>query len=49
MLSLGRQEEFDDFNQISMSDERADKGRLNYMGENIEKNMTFLNCLSYLS
>ncbi|MCK5829424.1 MAG: hypothetical protein KAH20_03900 [Methylococcales bacterium] len=36
MLSLGRQKEFDDFTQITMSDERADRGRLNYMGENVD-------------
>lgn len=35
MLSLGRQEEFDDFTTISMNDERAERGRLNYMGENV--------------
>lgn len=35
MLSLGRQEEFDDFHDIRMLDERADKGRRNYMGENV--------------
>jgi len=35
MLSLGRQEEFDDFNQITLSDERADMGRLNYMGVDV--------------
>lgn len=32
MLSLGRQEEFDDFDTITMIDERAEQGRLNYMG-----------------
>jgi len=41
MLSLGRQEEFDDFSQIVMSDERADMGRRNYMGEDVEG---VLNC-----
>lgn len=35
MLSLGRQEEFDDFSQIRMIDERADMGRRNYMGEGV--------------
>lgn len=35
MLSLGRQEEFDDFNEITMRDERVDMGRLNYMGVNV--------------
>ena len=35
MLSLGRQEEYDDFTQISLADERADQGRLNYMGEGV--------------
>ncbi|TCK18226.1 cytochrome c peroxidase [Thiogranum longum] len=32
MLSLGRQEEFDDFRTIKMKDKRAERGRLNYMG-----------------
>jgi len=32
MLSLGRQQEFDDFRSIRMKDPRADRGRLNYMG-----------------
>jgi hypothetical protein len=35
MLSLGRQEEFDDFNQIALSDERAEMDRLNYMGVDV--------------
>lgn len=35
MLSLGRQDEFDDFNQISMVDAKAERGRLNYMGEGL--------------
>jgi len=32
MLSLGRQQEFDDFRTIQMKDPRAERGRLNYMG-----------------
>lgn len=44
MLSLGRQEEFDDFTQISMTDERADRGRLNYMGENVAGMMSCNAC-----
>ena len=32
MLSLGRQQEFDDFTTISLTDERAEQGRLNYLG-----------------
>ena len=35
MLSIGRQEENDDLNTISLSDELADRGRLNYMGFNV--------------
>ncbi len=35
MLSLGRQQEFDDFHLIRMKDERADAGRRNYLGENV--------------
>lgn len=35
MLSLGRQQEFDDLTQISLTDERADMGRRNYLGENL--------------
>lgn len=35
MLSLGRQEEFDDFSLIRMTDVRADAGRRNYMGEGV--------------
>jgi cytochrome c peroxidase len=35
MLSLGRQEEFDDLNTIVMTDERAEHGRLAYMGEGV--------------
>lgn len=32
MLSLGRQKEFDNFNEITLVDEKAERGRLNYMG-----------------
>ncbi|HHH43932.1 MAG TPA: hypothetical protein ENK49_07330 [Gammaproteobacteria bacterium] len=32
MLSLGRQEEYDDFHTIRMKDPRAERGRLNYLG-----------------
>lgn len=35
MLSLGRQEEFSDFNQITLHDERAEAGRRNYLGEGV--------------
>lgn len=35
MLSLGRQQEFDDLTQISLTDARADMGRRNYLGENL--------------
>lgn len=35
MLSLGRQEENDDLNTLSLTDEVADRGRLNYMGFNV--------------
>ncbi|NOZ54123.1 MAG: hypothetical protein GXP08_13495 [Gammaproteobacteria bacterium] len=35
MLSIGRQEENDDLSTISLSDELADRGRLNYMGFNV--------------
>lgn len=35
MLSLGRQEEFVDFHQIVLHDERAEAGRRNYLGEGI--------------
>ncbi|MFW2371515.1 MAG: hypothetical protein ACN4GM_00185, partial [Gammaproteobacteria bacterium] len=35
MLSIGRQEENDDLNTLTLSDEVADRGRLNYMGFNV--------------
>jgi len=35
MLSIGRQEEYDDLNTLSLTDEVADRGRLNYMGFNV--------------
>ncbi len=35
VLSLGRQQEFDDFNTIRMTDVRAEQGRRNYMGEGL--------------
>lgn len=35
VLSLGRQEEFDDLSMITLTDERADTGRRNYMGEDL--------------
>jgi len=35
MFSLGRQEEFDSFNEIKMTNPVADQGRLNYMGVNV--------------
>ena len=35
MLSIGRQQVNDDLNTISLSDELADRGRLNYMGFNV--------------
>jgi len=44
MLSLGRQEEFDDFNLITLSDERADMGRRNYMGEGVSGSLTCNAC-----
>ncbi|RKZ64062.1 MAG: hypothetical protein DRQ44_09540 [Gammaproteobacteria bacterium] len=33
MLSLGRQQEFDSFNDITLVNKTAERGRLNYMGE----------------
>ncbi|MBE9559548.1 MAG: hypothetical protein IMF15_02100 [Proteobacteria bacterium] len=33
MLSLGRQQEFDDFENIKLKNAKAERGRLNYMGE----------------
>ena len=41
MLSLGRQDEYDDFSQITLTDSRGDQGRRNYMGENV---VGALNC-----
>jgi len=35
MLSIGRQEENDDLNTLRLTDEVADRGRLNYMGFNV--------------
>jgi len=35
MISIGRQEENDDLNSIFLSDELAERGRLNYMGFNV--------------
>ncbi|HXZ25242.1 MAG TPA: hypothetical protein VEI24_03390 [Nitrospiria bacterium] len=35
MLSLGRQQEFDDFNTIRLTDARAEQGRRNYLGEGL--------------
>jgi len=35
MLSIGQQEAHDDLNTISLSDEVAERGRLNYMGFNV--------------
>lgn len=35
MLSIGRQQENDDLNTITLTDEVADRGRLNYMGFNV--------------
>lgn len=35
MLSIGRQEENDDLNTITLNDEVADRGRRNYMGFNV--------------
>ena len=43
-LSLGRQEEFDDFTLIKLSDERADMGRRNYMGEEVSGALTCNAC-----
>ena len=43
-LSLGRQQEFDDFNSIKMFDERADMGRKNYMGEGVTGALTCNAC-----
>ncbi len=34
-LSMGRQEEFDDLNTITLTNESADQGRLNFMGVNM--------------
>jgi cytochrome c peroxidase len=44
MLTLGRQEEYDDFNLIALSDERADMGRRNYMGEDVSGPLTCNAC-----
>ena len=41
-LSLGRQVEFDDFRDITLTNEIADRGRLNYMGEGLPADS--LNC-----
>jgi cytochrome c peroxidase len=41
-LSLGRQEEFDDFNTIRLTHPIAERGRRNYMGEGLPDNS--LNC-----
>ena len=41
-LSLGRQEEFDNFNTIRLTQPIAERGRLNYMGEGLPPNS--LNC-----
>lgn len=41
-LSLGRQEEFDDFTRIRLTQPIAERGRLNYMGEGLPDNS--LNC-----
>ena len=41
-LSLGRQEELDDFNEISLTHPIAERGRLNYLGEGLPPNS--LNC-----
>jgi cytochrome c peroxidase len=41
-LSLGRQEEFDDFKTIRLTNPIADRGRLNYMGEGLPSDS--LNC-----
>jgi cytochrome c peroxidase len=41
-LSLGRQEEFDDFNTIRLTHPIAERGRLNYIGEGLPDNS--LNC-----
>ncbi|HHJ36143.1 MAG TPA: hypothetical protein ENJ87_10305 [Gammaproteobacteria bacterium] len=35
MLSLGRQQEFDNFNDITLVNKKAERGRLNYMGEGL--------------
>ena len=35
VLSLGRQQEFDDFSKIRLTDARAEQGRRNYMGEGL--------------
>lgn len=50
MLSIGRQEENDDLNTISLSDELADRGRLNFMGfnlaDNVDDGLPQVNCNS---
>ena len=35
MLSLGRQQEYDDFHTIQLTNEKAERGRLNYLGEGL--------------
>ncbi len=44
MLNLGLQEGFDDFSLITLSDERADMGRRNYMGEEVSGPLTCNAC-----
>ena len=41
ILSLGRQTEYDDFNAIELWDDRAEQGRLNYLGVDVSGT---LNC-----
>ncbi len=42
MLSLGRQQEYDDFSSIQLTDAKSEQGRLNYIGEGLPQGS--LNC-----
>jgi len=44
MLSLGRQQAFDDLTEISLTNEKADRGRLNYMGQGMANGISCNAC-----
>ena len=46
LLSLGRQQEFDDFNTIRLTDPRAEQGRRNYLGEGLANGVPCNACIS---